>query len=174
MYSENTPESGGCQPRSGRGRKGWLGSGWHHRVRHLRSDLSGKGNCGRPADFCVTVASQLQVLAGTGGPWRTKDRTATLELAFGLATVAQRVWNYSWGRSEDCGRMTRADISAHTLATVTEQLGSQHISFARAPELFFAAFTTVLRKFDRSGSIAIAALKGGDFSRMLTTRPSAR
>ncbi len=50
----------------------------------------------------------------------------------------------------------------------------QLISFATAPEVFFAPFTTVFRKFDRSGSIAIAALKGGDFSSMLTTRPSAR
>jgi len=173
MYSENTPESGGCQPRSGRGRKGWLGSGWHHRVRRLGSGLSGRGI----ADGQQTFASPLRhsckfLLALVGrGVRKTGLQPSNWHSVCDCCSTSMELL---MGRSEDCGRMTRADISAHTLATVTEQLGSQHISFARAPELFFAAFTTVLRKFDRSGSIAIAALKGGDFSRMLTTRPSAR
>ena len=52
--------------------------------------------------------------------------------------------------------------------------GGQLICFATVPEVLFARFTTVLRKLDRSGSIAIAALKGGDFSKIFTIRPSAR
>ena len=44
----------------------------------------------------------------------------------------------------------------------------------RSPDCFFALLTMVLRNVDFRGSIAIAALNGGDFSRAPIMRPSAR